>query len=88
MQTNESITKVVTCLVDCIFSECKAALLPDAHLFWGPSPTRYSMTRSTVPRSLGRTGLANGGPGGCMPGEDQVTDTPISNILTNLYVYT
>lgn len=38
-----------------------------SHLFCGPSPTRYSMTLSTVPLSLGRTGLANGGPGGCMP---------------------
>lgn len=37
------------------------------HLFWGPSPTRYSMTRSTAPLSLGRMGLASGGPGGCMP---------------------
>lgn len=37
------------------------------HLFCGPSPTRYSMTRSTAPRSLGRIGLANGGPGGCRP---------------------
>lgn len=25
------------------------------------------MTRSTAPLSLGRMGLANGGPGGCMP---------------------
>lgn len=25
------------------------------------------MTLSTAPLSLGRTGLANGGPGGCMP---------------------
>lgn len=38
-----------------------------SHLFCGPSPTRYSMTLSTAPLSLGRTGLANGGPGGCMP---------------------
>lgn len=41
---------------------------PDiCHLFCGPSPTRYSMTRSIAPLSLGRMGLANGGPGGCMP---------------------
>lgn len=37
------------------------------YLFCGPSPTRYSMTRSIAPLSLGRMGLANGGPGGCMP---------------------
>ena len=45
------------------FTPCKMSL----HLFWGPSPTRYSMTRSTAPLSLGRIGLANGGPGGWRP---------------------
>lgn len=37
------------------------------YLFWGPSPTRYSITLSRVPLSLGSTGLARGGPGGCIP---------------------
>lgn len=51
------------------------------YLFCGPSPTRYSMTRSTAPLSLGRMGLANGGPGGCMPAKT-VTHMEI-NINTN-----
>lgn len=43
------------------------------YLFCGPSPTRYSTTLSTRPRSLGGTGLARGGPGGCIPGKTQHT---------------
>ena len=34
-----------------------------AYLLEGPSPTRYSTTRSMYPRSRGRTGRGNGGPG-------------------------
>lgn len=45
------------------------------HLFCGPSPTRYSMTRSIAPLSLGRMGLANGGPGGCMPAKTTHTQS-------------
>ena len=35
-----------------------------AYLLCGPSPTKYSTTRSMYPRSRGNTGLGKGGPGG------------------------
>lgn len=42
-------------------------IILEIHLFCGPSPTKYSITLSTAPRSRGRIGLARGGPGGWRP---------------------
>lgn len=49
----------------------KRVLKRAVYLFWGPSPTRYSITLSRAPLSLGSTGLARGGPGGCVPNKPQ-----------------
>lgn len=42
------------------------------YLFWGPSPTRYSMTLSTALLSRGRIGLTNEGPGGWIAKRSQL----------------
>ena len=55
MNSNSSFRAIPLCDWHCL--QIKAYLLD------GPSPTRYSTTRSIYPRSRGRTGRGRGGPG-------------------------
>lgn len=59
--------RICSCVSVLLQRRCSCLNTEVAYLFCGPSPTRYSITLSTVPLSLGSTGLARGGPGGCIP---------------------
>lgn len=70
MSSDIIMVQVVTCShLRTLQVKCRLNDTTSAHLFCGPSPTRYSMTRSTAPLSLGRMGRASGGPGGWRPAE-------------------
>lgn len=68
-----SLCECCTELVVVFLPSHQAVFARVVYLFCGPSPTRYSTTLSTRPRSLGGRGLARGGPGGCIPGKTQHT---------------